>query len=202
MSDGLITRIGAILSGITSGLIPMAIFTPVYAIWPVFAWTIPGSIFFVVAVAWSAYLAAYAARLLRISRELPHELNADDARITKRMSIVSSIQGVLILSSTIVLALIGRWMWILPVVVLIVALHFFPMPWIFGRTIDYYLGTAMLIVAIVGLVLAAQATLPWQTIWAVVGAGAALVTSAYGLWMRLTARRVMSAYRALPEAIR
>lgn len=51
--------------------------------------------------------------------------------------------------------MLGVWTWIVPVVVLIVALHFFPMR-IFRRTIDYYLGTAMLAVPVVGLYLAGQ----------------------------------------------
>lgn len=66
MSDGLATRIGTILNGIASGLIPMAIFTPVYAIWPVFAWPAAGVAFFILALTWSIYLAVSAARLLRL----------------------------------------------------------------------------------------------------------------------------------------
>lgn len=197
VSDELATRIGTIVNGTASGLIPMAIFTPVYAIWPIFAWPFPGTVFFLLAAAWSIYLAVSAARLLRLSRDLPHETNVDDARITKWMTIVSSIQGGLILTSAIVLALTGLWTWILPIVVLVVALHFFPMPWIFRRTIDYYLGTAMLIVAVLGLYLSAQDAASWQITWTVVGIGAALVTSTYGLWIRLTARRVLNEHAAL-----
>lgn len=36
--DDFNARVGPIVRGIASGLIPMAVFTPVYAIWPVFAW--------------------------------------------------------------------------------------------------------------------------------------------------------------------
>lgn len=188
------TRVGTILNGAASGMIPMAIFTPVYAIWPVFAWPVAGSVFFVLALAWSAYLAVIARGTLRLGRELPHERNEYDARITKGMAIVSSLQGVLILASVIVLALLGLLVWVLPVVALIVALHFFPMPVIFGRTIDYYLGTAMLAVAVVGLALAGQAA-DWQLVWAITGIGGALVTSSYGLYIVLTARRTLSQYR-------
>lgn len=200
MTDELDSRVGTILNAIGSGLISMATFTPVYAIWPVFAWTIPGVVFFVLAAAWSAYLAVSGVRLMRLGRELPHETNADDARIAKGMAIAGGIQGGLILTSAVGLILLGPWTWILPVVVLVVALHFYAMPWIFRRTIDYYLGTAMLIVAAIGLYLAGQDTIPWQTTWAITGIGAALVTSAYGLWMGLTARRVLDEYRALPAS--
>lgn len=182
-----LSRTGPVLQGVASGLIPMAIFTPFSAIWPVFAWPIPGGLFFALALTWAVFLALTAARLLRRSRALPHEQNALDVRIARGMTIVSSIQGVLILSVAIVLALLGLWVWVLPAIALIVALHFFPMPAIFGRTIDYYLGTAMLIVAAVGLALAGQQA-EWQIVCAITGLGAALVTSAYGLYMVLAAR--------------
>ena len=57
---------------------------------------------------------------------------------------------------------VGRYVWIPPAIALIVALHFFPMPAIFGRTIDYCLGTVMLIAANVGLYLASQSSISWQ----------------------------------------
>ena len=57
---------------------------------------------------------------------------------------------------------VRRYVWIPPAVALIVGLHFFPMPVIFGRTIDYYLGTVMLMVANVGLYLASQSSISWQ----------------------------------------
>src|SRR5690625_3829864 len=56
-------------------MIPMAIFTPVYAIWPTFAWPLPGGAFLTAALAWSAYLAVTASRILKLSRTLPRETN-------------------------------------------------------------------------------------------------------------------------------
>jgi hypothetical protein len=194
--DDLSSRIGTILRGIASGLFPMAAFTPIYAIWPLLAWPIAGTAFFVVAAGWSAVLAMTAVRLIRLSRELPCERNADDARISTGMAIVGSIQGGLILTSAAILALSGYWIWILPVIALIVALHFFAMPWIFHRTIDFSLGAAMLVVAVIGLVLAGQPDISWQTTWAIVGVGGTLVTSGYGLWMRRTAARALREYAA------
>ncbi|MRG60244.1 hypothetical protein GE115_10245 [Agromyces sp. CFH 90414] len=90
------------------------------------------------------------------------------------------------------LLVLGRPVWILPTVVLIVALHFLPMPAIFGRTIDYHLGAVMLLVAGVGLALAAQPQVEWAVVWGVTGTGAAAVTSAYGLYMVLAARATMA----------
>lgn len=197
--DDLRSRVGTVLNGTASGIIPMAIFTPIYAIWPAFAWPIPGGAFLAAALAWSAYLAVTASRILRLSRTLPRETNDDDARITKGMTIVSSIQGVLILTSVITLALLGLLEWILPVVALVVALHFFPMPAIFGRTIDYYLGTVMLAFAVLGLILATQAA-DWQVVWAITGAGGAVVTSSYGLYIVRAARQTLTAYEKMVSA--
>lgn len=194
MTDALETRVGTMLNGTASGLIPMAIFTPVYAIWPVFAWPAPGLVFFILAAAWAITLAVSAVRLIRLGRELPHETNDDDARIGKAMAVLGGLQGGLIAVSVVVLAVLELWVWILPAIALIVALHFYPMTAIFRRTIDYYLGTAMLLVAAAGLLLASQPGVPWQNTWGIVGIGGALVTGAYGFWMLWTARRLRAGY--------
>lgn len=189
-------RIGTIMRGSASGLIPMAIFTPIYAFWPVVANPLIGSILFALALGWSAYLAVRAVAILRDTRTLPRETNAYDARIAKGMTIISSIQGALILTSIVVLIVFDRWEWILPVVVLIVAVHFFPMPSLFERTIDYYLGSVMLLIAGTGIILTSQSSISWTTTWAVTGFGAALVTSAYGLYIDHAARTVFARYQS------
>lgn len=195
--EDLSARIGSILNGIASGLTPMAIFTPVYAVWTIFAWPASGIIFFAAAVGWSIYLLIEAIRLISFARGLPHETNAFDVRISRGMAIVSSIQGGLILTSTILFIVLGLYVWILPTIALIVAIHFFPMPSIFGRTIDYYLGTAMLIVAVIGLSLTTHPEVDWRVTWDVTGIGAALVTSIYGLYIARTANTTLRTYKSL-----
>lgn len=101
----------------------------------------------------------------------------------------------MIIASAIVLALLGLWPWILPTVVLVVALHFLVMPWIFHRSVDYYLGAAMLAVSAVGFILTAQGQESWQVTWGVVGIGATLVTSTYGLQLRRTVGGILAEYR-------
>lgn len=197
MTDPLKTRVGTILKGTASGLIPMAIFTPIYAVWPILAWPVIGSIFFLMACAWSVFLVVFAVRMLRLGNELPHETNEFDDRVTKGMSLVGGLQGGLILLAVIVMAFVGQWYWLLPTIALVVALHFFALPIIFRRTIDYYLGTAMLLVAATGLIMVAGDPGQWRIAWAVVGFGGAIVTSCYGLWMVLTARRTLADYAVL-----
>ena len=195
------TRAGTMLNGTASGLVPMAVFTPFYAIWTMFAWPLPGVVIFGAVLAWSLYLGLTARRLFRTSGELPDERNEHDARLTRGMTVLSSVQGVLILVSAAVLWLLGLWMWILPVVALIVALHFFPMPALFGRTVDYYLGTLMAIASLTGFTLAGMGR-PWQEVWAVTGIGGAAVTSLYGLYMVRTARKTLAQYETLVAAER
>lgn len=103
------------------------------------------------------------------------------------------VTGVLILAAVIVLIATGNRVWILPAVALLVGLHFLPMPAIFGRTIDYYLGTAMLVAATAGMILTVQ-QVDWQLTWAITGLGGAAVTSAYGLYMVRSARRTRRDY--------
>lgn len=196
--EDLRSRIGTILNGTASGMIPMAIFTPVYAFWGLLAWPLPGGMLLALALAWSGYLAVVARTLLRLGTKLPHEKNQFDARITKGMTIISSIQGGAILLAIITLTLTGLWVWILPVVTLIVAVHFYPMPALFARSIDYYLGTVMLIAALTGVVLTAQ-SVNWKLVWAITGTGAALVTFSYAVYMLRAAQRTLRDYETLIE---
>ncbi len=183
---------GTILRGIASGLFPMAGFTPIYAIWAIFAWPLPGSFFFTAALAWSKYLLATAVRLISLSTAMPRDKTAFDARIDKGMSILGSVQGGLIVTAIVLLSVFGLAQWILPIVASIVALHFFFMPLLFGRTIDYYLGSIMLTIAIAGLLLTSAQT-EWTTVWGVVGVGSACVTSAFGYYMVRAARLTLTA---------
>ena len=193
------TRAGTMLNGTAGGMIPMAIFTPVYAIWAVLAWPIPGTIFFVLTLALSAYLIVSAVRALKLSRTMPNEQNADDARIGKYMPIISSIMGVGILIAVVVFLVLDAFQWIIPTVAAIVGLHFFPMANLFQRTIDYYLTLLMLLGAAAGLFLLTQGT-DWQFAWAVTGIISACVTATYGLNAVTSAGQVLTAYKTLPAS--
>src|SRR5699024_2591350 len=169
-----------------------------YAVWTIFAWPLPGAIFFALALAWSVYLVVTARRLQRRTRALAQEPNETEARIAKGMTILANAQGGLIFAASVVLGLLGQWIWLLPVIALIVALHFFPMAPMFGRSIDYYLGAVMAIAGLTGLTLAGLGY-EQQVVWAVTGVGGALVTSAYGLFMVRTARRQIARSDHDPE---
>lgn len=75
------------------------------------------------------------------------------------------------------------------------------MPAIFGRTIDYYLGAVMLVVAGIGLYLASKPSISWQLTWGVTGVGGALVTSTYGLYIVLEGRRAIRPYKGIDAGL-
>ncbi|GAA4380022.1 hypothetical protein GCM10023166_33770 [Paeniglutamicibacter cryotolerans] len=151
----------------------------------------PGSVFFAAALAWLIYLLATAMRLISVSTAMPRVKAAFDARIDKGMSILSSVQGGLIVTAIVLPSVFGLAQWILPIVARIVALHFSFMPWLFGRTIDYYLGSVMLAIAVASLLLTSAQT-EWTTIWGVVGVGSACITSAFGYYMVTAARLTLT----------
>lgn len=188
------TRAGTMLQGTASGMIPMAIFTPVYSIWAGIAWPILGSIFFVITLAISIYLVVSAVRALKLSGQLPNERNADDERISKVMPLISNIMGISILVAIIVLWVTNAYQWILPIVMILVGLHFFPMARLFHRTIDYTLGTLMLVGAALGFFLLAQGT-AWQVAWGAAGIIGAVVTISYGFTAVISAGQVLADYR-------
>lgn len=188
------TRAGTMLQGTASGMIPMAIFTPVYSIWAAIAWPLFGSIFFIITLAISVYFIVSAVRSFKLSRQLPDSRNADDLRISKVMPVLSNIMGVGILVTVLVLVVINAYQWIVPSVMIIVALHFFPMARLFRRTIDYTLGALMLAGAALGFFLLTQ-DIAWQAAWGSAGVIGAVVTISYGFNAIMSAGQVLSDYR-------
>lgn len=188
------TRAGTMLQGTAAGMIPMAIFTPAYSVWAAVAWPLFGGIFFVLTLGVSAYFIVSAVRALKLSKQLPAHQNADDQRIAKYMPIISSIMGIGIAAAVIVLVVMSAYVWIFPTIMLLVALHFFPMAKLFQRTIDYTLGGLMLFGAGLGYFLVVQGT-QWQEAWAAAGIIGAVVTISYGFNAIISAGQVLTALR-------
>jgi hypothetical protein len=79
----------------------------------------------------------------------------------------------------------------IPVIALVVGLHFYPMAKIFKRTIDYYLATWSTIIAICGIVFLLNGIFSQPTVYAFVGIGLALATSSYGLYMMISGWKIV-----------
>jgi hypothetical protein len=71
----------------------------------------------------------------------------------------------------------------IPVIALVVGLHFYPLAKVFRRKIDYYLATWTTLVAIAGIGLSLNKTLTEHGAFAFVGIGTAIATSCYGIYM-------------------
>ncbi|RFZ92021.1 hypothetical protein D0C36_11275 [Mucilaginibacter conchicola] len=71
----------------------------------------------------------------------------------------------------------------LPVMALVVGLHFYPMAKIFKRSVDYYLATFSTLFALCSIVFTLRKMMPANYILAFLGIGLAVTTSCYGLYM-------------------
>jgi hypothetical protein len=92
--------------------------------------------------------------------------------------------------AVIVLGLLELWRWVLPVVALIIGIHFLPLAVVFSRRIDFALAPLAIGFAIVGLVLAAQPDISWQLVYGITAIGSAVTTGIYAAYI-LRGYRVM-----------
>jgi hypothetical protein len=75
---------------------------------------------------------------------------------------------------------------VIPVIALVVGLHFYPMAKLFKRTLDYYVATWSTIIAICGIVFTLNKSMAPAHIILFVGIGMAFSTTCYGLYMMRT----------------
>jgi hypothetical protein len=76
----------------------------------------------------------------------------------------------------------------IPVIALVVGLHFYPMAKIFKRTIDYYLATWSTIIAVLAIVFTLNKTMTESAVFAFTGIGLAMATTCYGFYMVMSGR--------------
>ena len=89
------------------------------------------------------------------------------------------------------LGALGRPDLVLPVIALVVGLHFHPMARIFRRRVDVWLATWLCVVAVAGIVAVLATDLPVPDVWGAVAVGAASTTAVYGVYMVRLARGVL-----------
>ena len=178
--------------GTASGLVLMSIFTVActantFAAWPpAAAWTVFG-----LAVAAAVYFLTTAVRVLRLRRDLPVESSPGAPVSGRAFGLVFAAEGVAIWLAALVLNNLGKQEHVVPVIALIVGLHFYPMARIFRRTIDLYLATWTCVVAVAGIVVLAVTDRPAAQVTAAVAVGAALATAGYGFYLARMARGLL-----------
>ncbi|MDB5091662.1 MAG: hypothetical protein JWR09_5656 [Mucilaginibacter sp.] len=178
----------AAVKGIASGLLMMACFT---LIWTgiayaglhgtAYAWGL--IVFLILAVTF----VVNGISLFRLAKHFPKVESEEDKAEGKKMGmwfgIIFGAEGLLIFIAINIVINLGHPELTIPVIALVVGLHFYPMAKVFKRTIDYYLATWSTIIAILSIVFSLNHTLSQPNVLAFTGIGLAVATSCYGLYM-------------------
>ncbi|MDB4922127.1 hypothetical protein [Mucilaginibacter sp.] len=178
----------AAVKGIASGLLMMAFFTLIWAgiaygglYNSILVWTL--IVFPVLAIAFIVK----GISLFRIAKYFPKVESEEDKTEGKKtgmwFGIIFGAEGLLIFIAINIVTNIGHPELTIPVIALVVGLHFYPMARVFKRTIDYYLATWSTVIAILGITFSLNHTLSQPNVLAFIGIGLAVATSCYGLYM-------------------
>jgi hypothetical protein len=178
---------------IATGMLMMAVFTMIWA-GIAFGSLTHGVIVLVVFSLISLTLIVNAIYTFKVSRRFPTlETEADKAegkQAGKWFGIIFGAEGVGIFVAVNIATNTGHADLTIPLIALVVGLHFYPLARVFKRTIDYYLATWTTIIAIIAIMLILRKTYPVASVDAFVGIGTAIATSCYGLYMIYESRRL------------
>ena len=178
----------AAVKGTATGLFIMALFT---MIWAGIAYGgLHGTTYALLLVIFpllSVFFIVKGVALFKIAKNFPELTSeadiAEEKRIGKWFGIVFGAEGLGIFIGINIVVNLGYPELTIPVIALVVGLHFYPMGEIFKRTIDYYLATLSTIIAVCGIVFSLKKLMPANYILAFLGIGLAIATSCYGLYM-------------------
>jgi hypothetical protein len=185
----------AAVKGIATGLILMAFFT---LLWAAIAFGgLNGSIYWLVLLIFpvlSVIFVVNAVKLFRAAKHFPKLTSdadiAEEKKMGKWFGIIFGAEGLGIFIAINVVNNLGYPDLDIPVIALVVGLHFYPLAKVFKRTIDYYLATWSTAIAILAIVFSLNKTLSFHEVLAFVGVGIAIATSCYGLYMVYAGRRI------------
>jgi hypothetical protein len=186
----------AAVKGIATGLIMMSFFTLIWAgmafgalYGTIYQWTL------FIFPALSCWFVFNAIGLYKAARHFPNASSEADIAEGKRMGkwfgIIFGAEGLVIFIGINIVIYLGYPNLTLPVIALVVALHFFPMAKVFKRTVDYYLATWSTLVAVGGFIFTLDKIMPVNDIQAFLGIGMGMATSCYGIYMVLRGRAVI-----------
>jgi len=144
-------------------------------------------ILIIVFIANSIYFFSIAKRFQKQGNE---EEMTEGKKSGKWFGIIFGAEGLGIVIAINIVRYLGHDDLIIPVIALVVGLHFYPLGWVFKRVLDYYLATWATIIAICGIVFTLNKALTENDVLAFVGVGLAIATSCYGLYMIYEGRRL------------
>jgi hypothetical protein len=181
------------ITSIATGLLMMAFFT---TMWAGIAYgslkhgiilLILFGVIIVTFISFAIYLFGISKRFLKLESEAD---KAEGKRAGKWFGIIFGAEGLGIFVAINIVVNLGHADLTIPVIALVVGLHFYPLAKIFKRTIDYYLATWTTVIAIVAIVLILKKVYPPANVDAFVGIGTGIATSCYGLYMIYTGRKL------------
>src|SRR6201995_4434029 len=175
------------IQSVGTGLIMMAFFT---MMWAGIAYGSMGSNGLIVLILFSLIALTLVFNAIKYFREAKRfpiaESEADKAeekRNGKWFGIIFGAEGLGIFIGINVVINLGHADLTIPVIALVVGLHFYPLARVFKRTIDYYLATWTTLVAVLAIIFSLNKTLTENGIFTFTGIGLAIATSCYGFYM-------------------
>jgi len=191
----------AALKGTATGLCLMSFFT---LVWTGIAYGgLYSGNYWAVLLIFPAFCVVFiinAIRLFRVAKYFPEITSPEDiAREKKtgmRFGIIFGAEGLLIFLGINIVVNLGHPELTVPVMALVVGLHFFPLARLFRRTIDYYLASYSTLVAIAAMVLSYYKYFNQNETLVFTGIGIAFATSAYGVYMLAAGRKARAALKS------
>jgi len=185
----------AAVKGIATGLVMMAIFT---LIWAGIAYRgLATSNYWFALLVFPVFSMLFIINAVKLYRVAPHYPKltseadlAEEKRIGKWFGIIFGAEGLGIFIGINIVVNLGHPELAVPVLALVVGLHFYPLAKVFKRTFDYYLATWSTIVAILAIVLTLNKTLTETGTFAFTGIGIGIATTCYGIYMVISGRRI------------
>lgn len=192
------------VAGIGGGLGLMSVFTVAWAANTLGAW--PGAVGWTVTAVGSLLAASFVAaavRLVRHARRVRTGAGTTGAPVGSVGSVagkrpsgrafgaVFAAEAVAIVVAVNVLQALGLTVYSLPVIALVVGLHFYPMARIFDRRIDTVTATCLSLIAVAGIVVLATTDVDPRQVRGAVAVGAAATTATYGVHMSRIARALV-----------
>ncbi|HLR14378.1 MAG TPA: hypothetical protein VK144_01020 [Bacillota bacterium] len=166
--------------------IMMSVFLLVYTIWFGFAWGAIGWSFFILSVLLASLICAKSVKNMRHSKLFEKNESVEGKRIGKAMGILSGVSYGILWLFVILLFIFNLYIFIMPVVTLVIGLHFIPQAKIMNRKIDYYVAPLPIFTALIAIYLAIQTDVSLLSVYAIASIGGALATSIYGVYLLIT----------------
>jgi hypothetical protein len=161
----------------------MSVYMLVYSVWFAVAWGVPGAVLFAAIVVGAIVLGVRGVRQIRHASTFPAVQTEESRRIGRSMGILNGVTHPIHIAGTLILLSLGELRWVLPLITLVIGIHFFPIAKILRRKIDYVVGPIMIAFAVVGGILAANSDISWQQVFAVTGIGGTIATGTYAVYL-------------------